>query len=58
MGKKVLLSTMAIATVGVGVAGILANTKRARVKRIMRKTGQTMYTVGTILRTLSCQVCE
>ncbi len=55
MGKKILITTVALAAAGVGVAGILMNTKQARTRRMLKKTGKAMYTIGTMLRTLSCQ---
>ncbi len=58
MGKKIWLIAGAAAAVGLGTAGILANTKQAKTRRVMKKAGAVMYTVGTMLRTLSCQVAE
>ena len=57
-GIKLLISVGALAAVGAGTAGILMNTRRARVKRAVKKTGKIMYAVGNILQTLSCQSCE
>jgi len=58
MGKKLLIITGAVAAVGIGAAGILANTKQMRTRRILKKAGKAIYTVGTMLRTLSCQTME
>lgn len=54
-GIKFLIAASAIAAVGAGTAGIVMNTKKSKMKRLAKKTGKVMYTVGTILRTLSCQ---
>jgi len=45
----------ALLLAGVGTAGALMNTKKARMRRLAKKTGRAMYAVGTVLRTLSCQ---
>lgn len=54
-GIKVLIAASALAAVGAGTAGIVMNTKKSKMKRLAKKTGQVMYTVGTVLRTLSCR---
>lgn len=54
-GTKIIITAAAILAAGAGTAGILMNTKRARMKRIAKKTGKAMYTVGSVLQTLSCQ---
>jgi hypothetical protein len=57
-GIKLLISAGALAAVGIGTTGILLNTKKARMKRAIKKTGKIMYAVGNVLQTLSCQGCE
>lgn len=57
-GIKFLIGAAAIAAVGAGTAGILANTRRARMKRLAKKAGKVMYAVGNALQILSCQGCE
>ena len=57
-GIKFLIGATALAAVGAGTAGILMNTKKARMKRLAKKTGRIMYAVGNVLQTLSCQGCE
>jgi hypothetical protein len=53
-GIKFLIAASAIAAVGAGTAGIVMNTKKSKMKRLAKKTGKVMYTVGTVLRTISC----
>ena len=54
-GIKILIGATALAAIGAGTAGILMNTKKARRKRMAKKTGRLMYAVGGMLQTLSCQ---
>ena len=54
-GLKIILAVSALILAGVGTAGALMNTKKARMRRLAKKTGRAMYAVGTVLRTLSCQ---
>ncbi len=56
--KNILITTAALLAAGAGTASILMNTKKARMKRLARKTSKAMYTAGTVLRTLSCQAEE
>lgn len=59
MGKKVIITmAAAILVAGAGTAGMLMNTRKAKMRRFVKKTGRTMYTVGTMLQALSCQNCE
>jgi len=58
MNKKILIATALVAAVGISTAGIIANSKQARMRRLFRRAGKTMFTVGTMLRTLSCQTME
>jgi hypothetical protein len=57
-GIKIIIGATAIAAVGAGTAGILMNTKKAKMSRLVKKTGRVMYTVGNALQALSCQECE
>lgn len=54
-GIKIAIAVFALLVAGAGTAGVLMNTKRARMRRLAKKTGRAMYAVGTVLRTLSCQ---
>ena len=54
-GLRIILAVSALLLAGVGTAGALMNTKKARMRRLAKKTGRAMYAVGTVLRTLSCQ---
>jgi hypothetical protein len=54
-GIKILIGATALAAIGAGAAGILMNTKKARRRRMAKKTGRLMYAVGNALQVLSCQ---
>lgn len=54
-GIKIIVGATALAAVGAGTAGILMNTKRARMMRMAKQAGKIMYTVGGMLQALSCQ---
>lgn len=56
-GSKIIITAAAVLAAGAGTAGILMNTKKAKMKRWIKKASMTMYTAGTLLRTLSCRVC-
>lgn len=53
MGKKILIMMLAIIAAVAGALGIAMNTRSAKVKRFMKRTGKTLYTVGTAMRTVS-----
>ncbi len=53
-GTPIIIAMAALAVAGASTAGILLNSKKARFKRMAKRTGRAMYTVGTVLRTLSC----
>jgi 2-keto-3-deoxy-6-phosphogluconate aldolase len=53
--KGVIITAAALLAAGAGTAGILMNTRKAKMKRLAKRTGKAMYTAGTVLRTLSCQ---
>ena len=56
MGKKiVLISGAAIVLAGAGATGLILTSKKAKMRRFVKRTGKTMYTVGTMLQALSCQ---
>lgn len=57
-GIKILIGATALAAVGAGTAGILMNTRRARMMRLAKKTSKIMYAVGNVLQILSLQDCE
>jgi hypothetical protein len=53
-GIKILIGAAAITAAGAGAAGILMNTKKARMKRLAKKTGRIMYAVGSVLQIIAC----
>ena len=57
-GMKILIGATAVAAVGAGTAGILLNTRRAKMMRLVKRTSRIMYTVGNALKVLSCQGIE
>ena len=57
-GIKFLIGVGALVAAGVGTVGVVLNTKKARMKRAVKKTGKIMYAIGNVLQTLSCQSCE
>lgn len=54
-GMKILIGATAVAAVGAGTAGILLNTRRAKMMRLVKRTSKIMYAVGSVLQTLSCR---
>jgi hypothetical protein len=54
-GLNITIAISALLLASAGAVGALMNTKRARMRRLAKKTGRAMYAVGTVLRTLSCQ---
>ncbi len=61
MGNKIwiiIASVAAVIAVTLTTIGIMANTKRARTKRFCKKAGMIMYTIGSVMRTISCQVMD
>ena len=54
MGTKTLVIMAAVVSASIGAVALLANTKQAKTKRMLKKAGKAMYTVGTMLRTMSC----
>ena len=57
-GIKILIGATAVAAVGASTAGILLNTRRAKMMRLIKRTSRIMYAVGNALRVLSCQDLE
>ncbi len=55
-GTKLLISATALLAATAGTAGLLLNTKKAKRRRAVKRIGQAMYTAGTMLRALSCQM--
>jgi hypothetical protein len=53
MVKSGLVITLAVIGASAGAVALLTNSKQAKAKRMLKKTGKVMYTVGTMLRTMS-----
>ena len=58
MFKKTLIIGGAVAAALVGSVVFLKNSKMMKTRRAVKRISSAMYTVGTMLRTLSCQVSE
>ncbi len=58
MSKKILVVGLLLAAAGAATAGLIANSKQMRMKRMLGRAGKTMFVVGTALRNLSCQAME
>ncbi len=58
MLKKTLIIAGASTAVLVGTLAFFKNSKMMKTRRMVKRISTTMYTVGTMLRTLSCQVSE
>jgi len=58
MLKKMLIIGGAVTAAVTGVALFAKNSKMMKTKRAVKRISGAMYTVGTMLRTLSCQVSE
>ena len=57
-GIKILIGTAAVAAVGAGATGLILNSKKMKMRRVAKKTSNMLYTAGTILRALSCQMSD
>ena len=57
-GIKILLGTAALAAVGATATTLALNSKKMKMRRVAKRTSNALYTAGTVLRALSCQVCE
>ena len=58
MGKKILIITgAAVLLAGASATGLILTSKKAKMRRFVKRTGRTMYNVGTMLQALSCQEC-
>ena len=56
---KTVLVTGGTRGIGLAIAlAFLKNSKMMKTKRAVKRISNAMYTVGTMLRTLSCQVSE
>ncbi len=55
MLKKILIISGAALAALLGTLGFVKNSKKMKMRRVMKRVGNTMYNVGTMLRTLSFQ---
>jgi hypothetical protein len=53
MVKSGIIIALAVVGASAGAVALLTNSKQAKAKRVIKRTGRAMYTVGTMLRTLS-----
>ena len=58
MLKKTLIIGGAVVAALTGAIVFVKNSKMMKTRRMIKRISTTMYTVGTMLRTLSCQVSE
>ncbi|MBR3878554.1 MAG: hypothetical protein IKJ24_00385 [Clostridia bacterium] len=58
MLKKIFIVAGAAIAALIGTLAFLKNSKMMKTRRAVKRISNTMYTVGTMLRTLSCQVAE
>ncbi len=56
MLKKIIIISAASIAALLGVLGFVKNSRKMKVRRTVKHVSSTMYNVGTMLRTLSCQV--
>ena len=55
MLKKILLIAAAVAGAALGAVGLAKNSKKLKARRMVKRIGNAMYSVGTMLRTISVQ---
>ena len=55
MMKKILLISAAVGAAMLGALGLLKNSKKLKARRMIKRIGNAMYSVGTMLRTISAQ---
>ena len=55
MIKKILLISAAVGAAVFGALGLLKNSKKLKARRMIKRIGNAMYSVGTMLRTVSVQ---
>lgn len=58
MLKKIFIIFGASMAAIIGAVVFVKNSKMMKTKRAVKRISSAMYTVGTMLRTLSCQVAE
>ena len=55
MLKKILLIATAVIGTALGIFGLAKNSKKMKARKMIKRIGSAMYTVGTMLRTISAQ---
>ena len=55
MLKKIVWISAAVGAAMLGAFGLVKNSKKMRARRMIKRIGNAMYSVGTMLRTLSVQ---
>ncbi len=58
MMKKIFIIAGASAAALLGAVGIIKNSKKIKMRRVLKRVSNTMYTVGTMMRMLSFQVAQ
>ncbi len=58
MLKKILIISSGALAALLGVLGFVKNSKKLKMRRTVKRVGNAMYTVGTMLRMLSLQVVQ
>ena len=56
MDKRIIIITIAaLLATGAGTVGAILTSKKAKMRRFAKRTGKTMYSIGTMLQALSGQ---
>ena len=55
MLKKILLIGAAAVGAVLGVIGLAKNSRKMKARRMIKRIGNAMYSIGTMLRTISVQ---
>ncbi len=58
MLKKILIISGASLAALLGTLGLVKNSKKMKMRRVIKRVSSTMYTVGTMMRMLSLQVAK
>ncbi len=58
MMKKIFIIAGAAIAAMLGAFGFVKNSKKLKMRRVIKRVSSTMYTVGTMMRMLSLQVAK
>ncbi len=56
--KRIVVISAAAGALVLGAVGVAKSSKKMRAKRMMKRVGCMMYNLGTVLRTVSGQMCQ